>query len=219
MKQTSHYDKEPDDKAAFTERFDQFYTRIAPVYDLAVKLLPVWKDWLRYALPHIQGPRVLEVSFGTGYLLTCYAGRFETYGIDYNPRMVVIARRNLAQHGLQAFLQQGNVETLPYADGFFDSVVSTMAFTGYPDGRQALAEMRRVLKPGGRLILIDINYPRNRNQLGMMLVAVGVALGDLIRDMAALFDAHGLTYTDEEIGGFGSIHLYLAAKQSKGETQ
>lgn len=203
MKQIVRYDEDPADKAAFTARFDRFYTRFALIYDVTVKLLPVWKGWLQHALSHMQGPRVLEVSFGTGYLLAQYADRFETYGIDYNPRMVALARQNLARHGLQATLQQGDVATLPYADAVFDSVVNTMAFSGYPDGRQALAEMGRVLKPDGRLILIDINYPHDRNWLGMKLVAFWAAAGDLIRDMATLFDAYDFTYTEQEIGGFG----------------
>lgn len=210
MKKRLSYDNDPVDKAAFTRQFDQFYTRFAPLYDLAVKGLPLWKRWLRHALPYIQGPRVLEISFGTGYLLTQYAGRFETCGLDFNYQMVVTARRNLVRRGLPAALQQGNVAALPYPDDFFDSVVNTMAFSGYPDGGQALAEIRRVLKPGGRLVLIDINYPQNRNWWGMKLTAFWVAAGDLIRDMGALFTAGGFTFTEQEIGGWGSVHLYLA---------
>jgi hypothetical protein len=64
------YSNEPADRRAFTERFDRFYTRFAPAYDRLVKALPVWKTWLGRALPHLVGPRVLEVSFGTGYLMT-----------------------------------------------------------------------------------------------------------------------------------------------------
>ena len=70
-----HYTAEPADGEEFTERFDRSYSRIAAVYDVAVRWLPVWKTWLKKAIPHIQGERVLEASFGTGYLLTQYAGR------------------------------------------------------------------------------------------------------------------------------------------------
>lgn len=207
------YSTEPDDKERFTREFDRTYTLIAGVYDLAVKVLPVWKSWLRQALPHIQGPRVLEVSFGTGYLLTQYADRFETHGIDYNEKLVSVAGGNLKKKGLTANLQKGNVESLPYDDETFDCIVNTMAFTAYPDGVKAMSEFHRVLKPGGKLVLIDIDYPADRNWLGMRMTRLWAALGDILRDMGALFRRFDFDYTDREIGGFGSVHLYVAEKK------
>ena len=91
---------------------------------------------------------MLEVSFGTGFLLTQYANAFDTDGIDYNEKMVTVATKNLKRKGISARLQQGNVEHLPYQDDFFDCVVNTMAFSGYPDAHRAMSELRRVLKPG-----------------------------------------------------------------------
>ena len=149
------HSKEPVDAKAFQESFNTFYTKTARLYDLAVKILPWWKTWLKSALPHIQGRRGLEGSFGTGYLLMQYANKFETHGIDINARMVAVAQRNLEKSGISADLKQANVEQLPYADEYFDTVISTMALSGYPDGARAMSEIRRVLKPGGRLILIN----------------------------------------------------------------
>lgn len=208
------YSEEPRDRRAFTETFDRFYTRFAPVYDLLVKALPVWKTWLKCALPHLEGPRVLEVSFGTGWLMTRYAGRFEVHGVDLNERMVDTARENLRARGLEADLRQGNVEALPYPDGCFDTVLSTMAFSGYPDARTSLAEMLRVLGPEGRLVLIDVNYPANGNWLGTRLTQFWKSAGDLVRDMGALFAQAGLDYSEQEIGGWGSIHLFVATRRA-----
>jgi ubiquinone/menaquinone biosynthesis C-methylase UbiE len=206
------YSEEPSDKTKFTAQFDDAYTQFAGIYDLAVKALPVWKTWIKHALPYIQGPRVLEVSFGTGYLLTRYAGQFETYGVDYNRCMAATARQNLKKSGHEAQLQVADVAALPYPDQLFDSLVNTMSFTGYPDGLKAMSELWRVLKPGGRLILIDINYPANQNRLGTALARLFASLGDIIRDMAALFGALDIPYQDHEIGGFGCVHLYIAEK-------
>lgn len=207
------YSTEPENKKQFTKDYDQMYTFFAGVYDLVVKMFPVWKNWLRQALPHLQGPKVLEVSFGTGYLLTQYANKFETYGIDYNEKLVLVAQNNLQKKGITATLQKGDVKSLPYDDETFDCIVNTMAFTGYPDGLKAMSELHRVLKPGGKLILIDIDYPKDRNWLGMKMTRMWAALGDIIRDMEPIFRQFNFEYTDEEIGGFGSVHLYVATKK------
>ncbi len=208
------YSTEPVEREGYRRQWDRFYTRTARLYDLFVRVTPVWRRWLRAALPHLKGPRVLEVSFGTGYLLTRYAGRLEAHGIDINARMLAVARKNLRRAGLTAELRQGDVEALPYPDASFDTVLSTMAFSGYPDGRAALAEMLRVLKSDGRLVLIDIGYPSDGNRVGTWVNTFTMATGDVIRDMDALFDAFGLRVRDREIGGWGSVHLWVATRES-----
>ena len=207
------YWQEPAAKETHTANIDAEYTRFAMVYDRAIKWLPVWKTWLSQALPYIRGPRVLEVSFGTGYLLTRYAHRFETYGIDYNARMVQVARGNLAARELDAQLQEADVAALPYRSDTFDTIVNTMAFTGYPDGYRAMSEFHRVLRPGGRLVLIDVNYPRDGRRPGILLTRLYVSLGDIVRDLEPLFQAFDFAYSEREIGGWGSVHLYLAKKR------
>ncbi|MGI9325582.1 MAG: class I SAM-dependent methyltransferase [Pseudomonadales bacterium] len=208
------YSEEPEDQQAFTEGFDRFYTRFAGVYDLLVKVFPIWKRWLRRAVPHLIGPRILEVSFGTGWLMTQYADRFEVHGVDLNNRMVEVAQENLAKSGLSAELQQGNVESLPISDERFDTVLCTMALSGYPNAQRALTEMLRVLKPEGRIVLIDVNYPANENWFGTFLTRFWIRSGDLVRDMGSLFENNQLAYSDEEIGGWGSIHLYIVSLRS-----
>ncbi len=106
--------------------------------------------------------------------------------------------------GLTADIRVGDVAELPYPDASFDTVLSTMAFSGYPDGRRALSEMVRVLRPGGMLVIIDVNYPGDRNRLGHALVELWKRSGDLIRDMATLYAELGLDAADR---GFGSVHL------------
>ncbi len=206
------YSDEPRDRQLFTENFDRFYSRAANGYDWFVRLLPFWRNWLNHAIPHLQGERVLEVSFGSGYLLTQYADRFVTFGIDLNTPLAQIAKGNVAAQGVHADLQIANVEALPYADESFDTLINTMSFTGYPNARLALSEMRRVLIRGGRLVMIDINYPSRGNRLGTLLTRVWQYGGDIIRDMGPLFHHFGFQFTDEEIGGFGSVHLYVATK-------
>lgn len=206
------YSKEPRDPKRFTQDFDRLYSRIARAFDLFVKVIPVWSAWLNQALPYLLGPRVLEVSFGTGYLLTQYANRFRVYGIDYNPDLIRIARRNLERSGMAAALGRADVGRLPFPPNSFDTVLNTMAFSGYPDGLLALSEMKRVLKPGGRLVMIDMNFPQDGNWLGTRLIQLWDFSGDVIRNMDPLFKAAGLEYQEREIGGSGSVHLFLAEK-------
>jgi ubiquinone/menaquinone biosynthesis C-methylase UbiE len=213
MPPNTTYSTEPENRKDFTAEFDSFYTRFAGMYDFLIKSLPVWKNWLKQALPHIHGPRVLEVSFGTGYLLTQYASKFQAFGIDYNATMAQTAKRNLQRNGLIADLQQANVSHLPYASHSFDTLINTMAFSGYPDGIAALTEMERVLKPGGKLVMIDVDYPKDRNRLGTAMTKFWMASGDIIRDMGKLFDELGWEFQEEEIGGFGSVHLYAAERK------
>jgi ubiquinone/menaquinone biosynthesis C-methylase UbiE len=75
-----------------------------------------------------------------------------------------------------------------------------------------MSELLRVLGPGGRLVMIDVNYPSDGNRVGTALVDFWKRSGDLIRDMQVLFGEFDLDATDEEIGGRGSVHLYLARK-------
>lgn len=90
-----------------------------------------------------------------------------------------------------------------------------MAFSGYPDADRALTEMCRVLRPGGRLTMIDVNYPADGNWIGTALTNWAKRAGDLIRDIPRALDEHGFTSTDTAIGGCGSVHLYIAQKASQ----
>jgi ubiquinone/menaquinone biosynthesis C-methylase UbiE len=73
--------------------------------------------------------------------------------------------------------------------------------------------MSRVLKPSGRLVLIDVGYPDDENKIGTLLTELWRRSGDLIRDMDTLLVEAGFDYRNEAIGGFGSIQLYVATKR------
>lgn len=212
MNKKIRYVSELEEKEQFTEQFDRYYSTFARVYDGAVKIMPFWKRWLNATLPHMDGPRVLEVSFGTGYLLMQYAWENESYGIEYNERFVKMVQGKLKQAGLSADIRQGNVEEMPFQDEYFDTIVNTMAFTAYPDGEKAMSEMYRVLKKGGKIVMVDVDYPLDHNRIGVFITKAWIAGGDIVRDMEPLFRRFNFEYTNEEIGGFGSVHLYVAKK-------
>jgi len=206
------YSKEPENSLEYTKKLDEGYSKFAKIYDAVVKLLPFWKTWIKTVIPHIEGNRVLEASFGTGYLLMQYAENYETYGIDFNNEMVETARKNLSRKGIKATLQQANVEQLPFPDNHFDTIINTMAFTGYPNGKQAMSEFYRVLKDDGKLLIVDFDYPANRNRFGYWLTKLMESAGDTIRDIPKILQEFPFVFTEKEIGGFGSVHLYIVRK-------
>src|SRR5215208_6161316 len=98
---------------------------------------------------------VLEVAVGTGRNLAFYPVEVSLTGIDLSPGMLAIARERARQLGLNADLREADTQALPFPDASFDTVVCTLSLCNIPDDRRALAEMKRVLRPGGRLLLLD----------------------------------------------------------------
>jgi len=98
---------------------------------------------------------VLEVAIGTGLNLTHYPADVALTGIDLSPAMLDIAHSRAGALGRSVDLRQGDAETLEMSDSSFDTVVCTFSLCAIPDHRAAIAEMTRVLRPGGRLLLAD----------------------------------------------------------------
>lgn len=209
------YTDEPTDPMAYTKKMDKIYTRFASLYDGFMVAFPLWKKWLRSVSPYVQGKKILEVSFGPGYLLGELPEDLEIHGLDFNERMVNRARVKLAKTGKDVKLLQGNVDNMPYPDDSFDTIINTMAFSGYPDGKKALEEMLRVLKPDGILLILDYDYPSNRNLWGYLFVKLIEASGDIIRDIQSLADECGCSCIRMRIGGCGSIHLFRIKKAQR----
>ena len=207
--------KDPSSLAGdYTERMNKEYDWMARGYDLFITIFPFWKRWIRSVLPYIRGREILEVSFGNAYLMSRYGKKqgYKISGIDYNASMVSRSRRKLAKKKINATLIQGNVEALPYKAHQFDTVINTMALSGYPNPDRAIGEMVRVLKPGGRLLLVDFDYPADRNFIGYWITRLWENLGDLIKDISSHLSRQPLHYVEKSIGAFKSVHLYVCRK-------
>jgi ubiquinone/menaquinone biosynthesis C-methylase UbiE len=98
---------------------------------------------------------VLELAVGTGRNLRYYAPTVRLTGIELSPGMLELARREAAAVRPDADLREGNAEALEFADESFDTVACTLALCTIPDDRKAVAEAMRVLRPGGRLVLLE----------------------------------------------------------------
>jgi ubiquinone/menaquinone biosynthesis C-methylase UbiE len=99
--------------------------------------------------------RVLEVAIGTGLNLPHYPADVTITGIELSPAMLAIARQRATGLGRDVDLLEGDAEHLPFDDASFDTVVCALSLCTIPSPDAALAEMRRVLGPGGRVLLLD----------------------------------------------------------------
>jgi ubiquinone/menaquinone biosynthesis C-methylase UbiE len=148
--------------------------RMAPYYDLMARLGMRERrikgrvlDLARIA----PGGRMLDVGCGTGTLVLMARRRYPNatvIGVDGDPTILSIARRKAARAGASVQFDEGMAYALPYADGSFDAVVSTLTFHHLtPDQQErALAEVQRVLRPGGRLVIADLT--RRGGRMGLL---------------------------------------------------
>ena len=106
------------------------------------------------------GKKVLDVGSGNGYVLSKYAQEgAEVYGVDLTQTAINLCRRRFELLGLPGNFSVGNAERLPFGDETFDCVCSMGVLHHTPDTPRAVEEVFRVLKPGGRLIVMF--YHRN----------------------------------------------------------
>lgn len=179
---------------AFVERV---YGKMSSVYDIAFG--PILQQGRRRAMAVMAarpGTTVLEVGVGTGLNLALYPKGCIVTGIDFSRRMLDRAEERLARRGLDARLLQMDAADLRFPDDSFDVVYAPYVISVVTDPVRVLREMRRVCRPGGRLILLNHFrstgpvWSRVERWLSPMTVHVGFR-ADLDRD--ALFAQVGLT--------------------------
>jgi ubiquinone/menaquinone biosynthesis C-methylase UbiE len=133
-----------------------FYGRhvLPRLLDLTMRAPMVRRERQRL-LPLAAGD-VLEVGIGSGLNLLHYStGVSRLWGVDSSPELLRLAGRRAARMPFPVELIEQSAERLPFEDERFDTVVTTFTLCSIPDVRGALGEMRRVLRPGGRLVFIE----------------------------------------------------------------
>ena len=143
------------------------YERIAAFYDLID--LPF--EYLRYRrirpllFDRLEG-RILEAGVGTGRNIPYYPAQSELSAVDQSPSMLSRARRRVRRARADVRLAEMNVERLHFPDAFFDAAVASFLLCTMPPAarRASLAQLLRVLKPGGQLRLLEYGLARGRTQ-------------------------------------------------------
>jgi ubiquinone/menaquinone biosynthesis C-methylase UbiE len=132
------------------------WDKAAASYDRQIRFFErVWFGGGREWLGARARGRVLEVAVGTGRNLPHYPTDVAITGIELSPAMLRIARQRAADLRPDADLREGDAEHLPFADCSFDTVACALALCSIPNPARAIGEMKRVLTPGGRLLLLD----------------------------------------------------------------
>ena len=139
-----------------TARQRRVWKKAAPTYDRKIAglergIAAGGREWVGSR----ASGRVLEVAIGTGRSIPFYAADVDLTGLDLTPEMLKLARRRAHELGLKAELLVGDAEHLPFDDAAFDTVVCELGLCSIPRPAVAIAEMARVLKPGGTLLLLD----------------------------------------------------------------
>lgn len=120
------------------------------------------------------GSSVLEVAPGPGYLSIQLArlGRYQITGLDISHTFVEIARQKAVEAGVQVDFRHGNASAMPFADNHFDFAVCQAAFKNFSEPVQALNEFRRVLKPGGQAVILDLRSDATEAEISQAVEAM-----------------------------------------------
>ncbi|MCL4185382.1 MAG: bifunctional demethylmenaquinone methyltransferase/2-methoxy-6-polyprenyl-1,4-benzoquinol methylase UbiE [Burkholderiaceae bacterium] len=165
----THFGYETVDEAAKAERVAGVFHSVASRYDLMNDLMSaglhrVWKAFTIGQAAVRPGMRVLDVAGGTGDLARAFARRVgasgEVWLTDINASMLAVGRDRMVDDGCLQPAVQCDAEALPFPDGYFDRVTVAFGLRNMTRKDRALAEMRRVLRPGGRLLVLEFSQVR-----------------------------------------------------------
>lgn len=204
-------------KEELTAKALRVWERMAPRYDRDIRF---WekvqfgggREWV---CSRATG-QLLEVAVGTGRNLPFYPSGVTITGVELSPAMLAVARQRAADLGLDVDLRVADAQQLPFADGSFDTVVCTLSLCTIPDHGEAIAEMARVLRPGGRLLLLDHIgsrwWPVWAVQRLIELFTVRAAGEYMTRRPKLMLGAAGLEITETQRLKLGTVERVHARK-------
>lgn len=202
----------------------EIFATITGRYDFLNHLLSLRRDiaWRRFTIRKMRffkTFRLLDVATGTADLAIEAANGhpgIHVTGVDFVKEMLAVGRQKIASRGLsdRIRLLQADAMTLPFPDGSFDAAGIAFGIRNIPDRLQALREMRRVIVPGGRSFVLEMNFPRNRFWQGFF----NLYLNRLLPGVARLFSGNPAAYhyLADSILHFPSPQAFLRMMEEAG---
>ncbi len=156
-------------RRAATRQTQRRYDRHAPRYDQRMGAMERFGlgRWKRRLWSQVKGPRVLELGVGTGASFAHYPQGAQVMAVDLSPQMLARAQDRRAALGAVVDLALMDAEFLALNSACFDEVVTSCVFCSVADPMTGLAEVRRVLRPGGRLLMLE--HVRSHPPLGWLM--------------------------------------------------
>jgi ubiquinone/menaquinone biosynthesis C-methylase UbiE len=161
------------------------------------------------------GDQMLEVGCGTG-TLTLAAKRQvgpagQAYGIDMIPKMIELCRQKAGQAGADVSFQIGGIDNIPFPAGKFDAVLCSFMIFHMSEGvrRRGIQEIRRVLKPGGRLVVVDLALPTSPLPRAIAKKLFGDMLQHELRELVPVMQESG--FVDVELAPVDYRVMFLQA--------
>lgn len=204
-------------------RQQQYWDQSARRYDSSMRLFErfLMRDTRSWICGRATG-RTLEVAVGTGLNLAHYPTDVSLVALELSPEMLAVARGRAAELGRPVEFHQGTATQLPLPDNDVDTVVCTLALCTIPDPAAAIAEMVRVVKPGGRVLLADhvvSTWPPVRGlQRLIELRSVPHAGEHFTRRPLPLVEAAGLAIIEQQRFLAGAIERLVAVKPDPSAT-
>jgi ubiquinone/menaquinone biosynthesis C-methylase UbiE len=203
--------------SAETERVRRVQDKEAPRYDRQISfferiLFGGGREWV---CSQAKG-EVLELAAGTARNLPYYPAEVTITAVELSPEMLAIGRKRAEELGREVDLRVGDVQELDFPDESFDTVVCTLGLCTIPDPLKAIAEAGRVLRPGGRLILLEHvrspSFPVRAIEGILDPISVRFQADHLTREPLEYLEVEGFQVERLERSKWGIVERVLARK-------
>jgi demethylmenaquinone methyltransferase / 2-methoxy-6-polyprenyl-1,4-benzoquinol methylase len=198
------------------EQVAEMFDRIAGKYDVMNRFLSARTDlnWRKAAIKELKKDHphsILDVATGTGEMaiMACkMLPSCKVTGIDISEEMLKVGRKKVEKEGFGDNIQlhKGDSETINFAENSFDAIMVAFGVRNFENLELGLTEMKRVLKPGGKIVILEFSKPRRRAVKGLYNLYMGIVAPQVARWFKQNKEAY--QYLNESANAFPDRHLF-----------